>query len=90
MKHPFRYFKSSPGIIRRAVMTYVRYPLPPRQVEDLLFERGIDVCRETIRFRWNRFGPVFAAGSGGRANNRGRTRISRFDGDKEPWRGSGI
>ena len=26
------------------------YPLSLRQVEDLLFERGIDVCHETVRF----------------------------------------
>jgi len=32
-----------------------------RQVEDLLFERGIDICHETVRFSWNRFGPLFAA-----------------------------
>ena len=32
-----------------------------RQVEDLLFERGIDICNETVRFWWNRFGPMFAA-----------------------------
>ena len=32
-----------------------------RQVEDLLSERGIDICHETIRFWWNRFGPLFAA-----------------------------
>jgi transposase-like protein len=25
-------------------------------VEDLLFERGIDVCHETVRFWWSRFG----------------------------------
>ncbi len=31
------------------------------QVEDLLFERGIDICHETVRFWWNRFGPMFAA-----------------------------
>ena len=31
-----------------------------RQVEDLLFERGIDICHETVRFWWNRFGPMFA------------------------------
>jgi putative transposase len=24
-------------------------------------ERGIDICHETVRFWWNRFGPVFAA-----------------------------
>ena len=33
---------------------------PLRQVEDLLSERGIDVCHETVRFWWNRFGPLFA------------------------------
>jgi len=39
---------------------YIRYPLSLRQVEDLLFERGIDICHETVRFWWNRFGPMFA------------------------------
>ena len=61
MKNPFRYFNSSPEVIRLAVMMYVRYPLSLRQVEDLLFERGIDICYETVRFWWNRFGPIFAA-----------------------------
>jgi len=28
------------------VMMYVRYPLSLRKVEDLLFERGIDICNE--------------------------------------------
>ncbi len=42
-------------------MMYVRFPLSLRNVEDLLFERGIDVCHETVRFWWNRFGPMFAA-----------------------------
>jgi putative transposase len=58
---PFRYFKTSPEIIRLAVMLYVRYPLSLRNVEDLLHERGVDICHETIRFWWNRFGPMFAA-----------------------------
>ena len=61
MRNPFRYFNSSPEIIRLTVMMYVRYPLSLRQVEDLLFERGIDVCHETVRYWWNRFGPIFAA-----------------------------
>ena len=26
-----------------------------------MFERGIDICHETVRFWWNRFGPMFAA-----------------------------
>jgi len=42
-------------------MMYVRFPLSLRQVEDLLHERGIDICYETIRAWWNRFGPMFAA-----------------------------
>ena len=41
-------------------MMYIRYPLSLRQVEDILFERGIDICHETVRCRWNRFGPMFA------------------------------
>ena len=61
MKNPFRYFKTSPEIIRLTVMMYVWYPLSLRQVEDPLFERGIDICHETVRFWWNRFGPMFAA-----------------------------
>ena len=61
MKNPFRYFKTSPEIIRLAVMMYVRFPLSLRQVEDLLHERGINISHETVRTWWNRFGPVFAA-----------------------------
>jgi len=57
MRNPFRYFNSSPEVIRLTVMMYIRYPLSLRQVEDLLFERGIDICHETVRFWWNRFGP---------------------------------
>jgi hypothetical protein len=36
-------------------------PLSLRNVEDLLAERGIDISHETVRFWWNRFGPMFAA-----------------------------
>jgi len=61
MRNPFRYFKTSADIIRLAVMMYIRFPLSLRQVEDLLHERGIDICHETVRFWWNRFGPMFAA-----------------------------
>ena len=60
MRNPFRCFNSSPEVIRLTVMMYVRYPLSLRQVEDLLFERGIDICHETARLWWNRFGPMFA------------------------------
>ena len=57
---PFRWFDSSPEVIRLVVMMYVRYPLSLRNVEDLLFERGIDICHETVRLWWTRFGPMFA------------------------------
>ncbi len=42
-------------------MMYVRFPLSLRQVEDLLHERGIDICHETVRVWWNRFGPMFSS-----------------------------
>lgn len=58
---PFRYFHSSPELIREVVMLYIRFPLSLRNVEDLLFERGFDLCHETVRLWWNRFGPMFAA-----------------------------
>lgn len=76
--NPFRCFNSSPEVIRLAVMMYVRYPLSLRNVEDLLFERGIDICHETVRFWWNRFGPLFAA-------DIRRQRVSRMRGFRH-WR----
>lgn len=60
-RSPFRYFKTSPEIIRLAVMIYIRFPLSLRNVEDLLHERGIEVSHETVRFWGHRFGPMFAA-----------------------------
>ncbi len=60
MNNPFRYFKTSPEIIRLAVMMYIRFPLSLRHVEDLLHERGIDISHETVRYWWNRFGPFMA------------------------------
>ena len=76
--NPFRYFHSSPEVIRMVVMLYVRYPLSLRNVEDLLFERGIDLCHETVRLWWNRFGPMFAA-------DIRRQRVSRMKGFRH-WR----
>ena len=76
--NPFRYFNLSPEVIRLVVLMYVRYPLSLRNVEDLLFERGIDICHETVRFWWNRFGPMFAA-------DIRRQRVSRMRGFRH-WR----
>jgi transposase-like protein len=65
-RSPFKYFKTSPEIIRLAVMLYVQFPLSLRNVEDLLHERGIEVSHETVRFWWQRFGPMFASEIGKR------------------------
>ena len=75
---PFRYFNSSPEIIRLAVMLYVQFPLGLRNVEDLLLERGMDICHETVRLWWNRFGLMFAA-------DIRRQRVSRMRGYRQ-WR----
>jgi hypothetical protein len=91
---PFRYFNSSPAVIRLVVMMYVRFPLSLRNVEDLLFERGIHICHETVRHWWNRFGPVFAVRAAGVAPLYSYERgfSERLDGDGdgvgcEPYRG---
>ncbi|WP_111735800.1 IS6 family transposase [Roseovarius amoyensis] len=60
-RSPFRCFRTSPEIIRLAVMLYIRFPLSLRNVEDLLHERGIDVSHESVRFWWQRFGPKLAS-----------------------------
>ena len=41
-------------------MMHVRLPLSLRNVEDLLHERGIDVCHESVRLWVDRFGTHFA------------------------------
>jgi transposase-like protein len=40
MHNHFRYFNSSPEVIRLTVMMYIRYPLSLRQVEDVLAGRN--------------------------------------------------
>ena len=60
-RDPFRWFDSSPEVVRQVVMWYIRYPLSLRQVEDMAFERGINICHETVKLWWNRFGPMFAS-----------------------------
>ena len=59
-------------------MLYVRFPPSQRNVEDLLFERGIDICHETVRYWWTCFGPMFAA-------DIRRQRVSRIRGFRQ-WR----
>ena len=45
---PFCCFNSLPEVIRLVVVMYVRFPLSLRNVEDLLFERGIDLCHDPL------------------------------------------
>ncbi len=73
VEEPFSYFNSSPEVILLVVLMYVCFPLSFRNVKDLLFERWIDICHETVRLWWNRFGPMFAA-------NICRQRVSRIRG----------
>ena len=40
-------------MIRLPGMMYIPYPLWLRQMKDLLFEGGIDICHETVRIWWN-------------------------------------
>lgn len=75
---PFRYFKTSPEIIRLAVMLYIRFPPSLRNVEDMMHERGIDICHETVRFWSNRFGTMIAA-------EIRRRRVDRMR-DRKHWR----
>ena len=57
---PFPLLQQFPEVIRLVTMMYIRFPLSLRHVENLLFERGIDISHETVRQRWNRLGPPFA------------------------------
>ena len=70
---PFRCFNVSPEVIRLVVMMYLRFALSLRYVEDLLYERGVDLCHETVRFWWNPFGPMLQG-------DIRRQRISRMKG----------
>ncbi len=80
MISPFRYFKTSSEIIRLAVVLHVRFPVSLRNVDDLLHERGIEVSHETIRFWWNRFGPMFATDAIERKRAEARRTISLCQG----------
>ena len=58
---PIQVLQNQPEIIRLAVMYDVRFPFSLRNVGDLLRERCVEVSHETIRFWWQRFGPMFAS-----------------------------
>ena len=50
---PFRCLNSSQVVVPLVVMMYVRFPLSLQNVEDLLFERGIDSSHENVRHSGN-------------------------------------
>lgn len=58
---PVRHIKTSPEIIQSGVLMYVRFPLLLGNVEDLMRERGIDVCHEFAPLRGGLFGSYFPA-----------------------------
>ena len=57
---PCKRHRFPPAIIAHAVWLYLRFSLSLRAVEELLFERGVEVSYETLR-RWvAKFGPAIA------------------------------
>lgn len=48
-------------VIHLMVTMYVLFPLSLRNVENLLFERGIDICRKIVPVLVDRFGPWCAS-----------------------------
>lgn len=86
-----RHFKTSPTIIRLAVMMYIRFLLSLRNVEDLFHERGVDISRGTARLWWHRFESLFAVENhkrrvGGMRSNRWRWHVDevfvKFNGER--------
>jgi putative transposase len=57
----FRDLKTSPEFIRMTAILDYWFALSLRNGEDLLYERGIEVSHEAVRFWWNRSGPLYAA-----------------------------
>ena len=56
----YRRHRFPPAIIQHAVWLYLRFTLSYRDVEELLAERGLDICYETVRCWVLKFGPVIA------------------------------
>ncbi len=69
--HPRHRFPTA--IIAHAVWLYHQFALSYRDVEELLFERGVAVTYETVRAWVAKFGPQYAAALGPRASRPGRT-----------------
>jgi putative transposase len=59
-------------VISRAIYLYHRLPISYRDVQELLFKRGIDVSHETVRAWCAKFGPDLAEALRQRKPKRGR------------------
>jgi putative transposase len=57
----FKRHRFPPDVIRYAVWLYYRFTLSVRDVEELLVQRGIEVCRQALRCWVIKFGPLIAA-----------------------------
>ena len=68
----FHWHRYPAEIISYAVWLYHRFALSYRDLEELLFERGVVVSYETVRCWVTRFGPRFAAESRKREARPGR------------------
>ena len=56
----YKGFRFPPEIISHCVWLYHRFPLSFRDVQELMFERGVDVSYESIRAWCDRFGQEYA------------------------------
>jgi putative transposase len=57
-RSPFRYFNTCPQAIGVAVMMSIGFLLSLRNVEDPLYERGMEISDEGVRSWWNCFGSM--------------------------------
>ena len=57
----YKRYRYPSEIIQHAVWLYHRFNLSHRDIEDLLYERGIQVSYEAIRLWCNKFGPEYAS-----------------------------
>lgn len=71
-EHP-KGFRFPELVISYAVYLYHRFLLSYRDVQELLFERGVNVSHETVRAWCSRFGPDMAEALKHRRSKRGRT-----------------
>ena len=65
-------FRFPKPIISYAVYLYHRFLLSYRDVQELLFERGVSISHETVRVWCMKFGPALTEALGRRKTRRGQ------------------